>query len=361
MSSSPSFASAMRDRDSSLLPALRRFAHCTQCALAALALLSPAIAFAQAPPAADSILVSSRPNQNYGSSSILAVQNGVTSLIQFNLSGIPANASLQKASLRLYVDAVQTPGAFDVYPVESAWTENQVNFQNAPALGASATGGKPLTISRAAQNDFVLVDITTLVQQWINGETPNNGLALALIGTTGCFSFDSKESIFTSHEPELEVVLNSIPGPQGPQGTLGPAGPQGTAGPQGPAGPQGTPGLQGPAGLPGPAGAPGPSGPPGLQGPQGSPGFSGYNQVLNPAVLDNGFDQITVVATCPGFQVVVGGGCDALFGSAAVGFTIPPTIYKSTPSGRNTYTCLFQGGTGLNMSVAAVALCANAQ
>ncbi len=352
MSTSPSFASAIPDRDSSLLPALRRFLRRTPRALVATALLSPAIALAQAPPAADSILVSSRPNQNYGSSTVLAVQNGVTSLIQFNLSGIPANASLQKASLRLYVDAVQTSGAFDVFPVNSPWTENQVNFQNAPTLGASATGGKPLTISRASQNDFVLVDITTLVQEWVNGETPNNGLALALSGTTGCFSFDSKESIFTSHEPELEVVLNSIPGPQGPQGSPGSAGPQGLPGPQGPAGPQGTPGLQGPAGAPGPAGPPGP---------QGTPGFSGYNQVLNPAVLDNGFDQITVVATCPAFQVVVGGGCDALFGSAAIGGTVPPTIYKSTPSGSNTYTCLFEGGTGLNMSVAAVALCANAQ
>jgi len=359
MSRSPLFAAAIPGRrDFSLLP---WFECCTPRVLVALALLSPAIALSQAPPAADSILVSSKPNQNFGSSSILAVQNGVTSLIQFNLSGIPANASLQKASLRLYVDAVQAPGAFDVYPVESAWTENQVNFQNAPALGASATGGKPLTITRAAQNDFVLVDITALVQEWINGETANNGMALALSGTTGCFSFDSKESIFTSHEPELEVVLNSIPGPQGPQGLQGPPGPQGAPGLQGPAGAQGPAGPQGTPGLQGPAGTPGPAGPLGLQGPQGAPGFSGYNQVLNTGVLDNGFDQITVVATCLGSQVVVGGGCDALFGSAAVGFTVPPTIFKSTPSGRNTYTCLFNGGTGLNMSVAAVALCANAQ
>jgi hypothetical protein len=236
-----------------------------------------------------------------------------------------------------------------VYAVDSAWLESQVNFQNGPALGTSATAAKPLSITRATQNQFVLVDVTALVQEWINGETPNNGVALALMGTTGSFSFDSKESLFTSHEPELELVLNTTPGAQGPQG------------PQGPTGSQGTPGIQGPAGPPGATGLPGPAGPAGAQGPGGTPGFSGYNQVLNTGVLGNAFEQITVVATCPAFQVVTGGGCDALFGSPATGNTYPPTIYKSTPSGPNTYTCLFTGGTGINMSVAAVALCATAQ
>jgi hypothetical protein len=85
------------------------------------------------------------------------------------------------------------------------------------------------------------------------------------------------------------------------------------------------------------------------------------NQVLNTSILSSGFSQISLTATCLGNQVVIGGGCDALFGSAAIGFTVPPTIYKSTPSGPNTYNCLFNGGTGLNMPVAAVAICANAQ
>ena len=205
----------------------------TRHAPAVLVLLACAVAVAQAPPSADTMIVSSKPSQNFGSNSILAVQKGVNSLIQFNLAGVPANATLQRASLRLYVDAVATPGSFDVYALENAWSESQVNFQNGPALGASVTGGKPLSITRATQNQFILVDITALAQEWINGGTPNNGLALALTGTTGCFSFDSKESLFTSHEPELELVLNTTPGPQGAAGPQGPPGVQGPAGPQG--------------------------------------------------------------------------------------------------------------------------------
>lgn len=296
----------------------------------------PAFSVAQVPPSADSMIVSGHPAQNFGESGILAVQNGITSLIQFNLAGVPANVTLQKATLRLYVDAVVAPGAFDVFPLTAPWTENQVNFQNAPSLGVSATGGNPVTIARTSQNNFVLVDITTVAQEWINGETPNNGIAIALSGTTGSFSFDSKEALLTSHEPELELVLNTTPGPQGPQGI------QGTQGPAGPQGPQG------PGGLPGP------------QGPQGVPGLSGVQQILGVSFVPNGFEQALVTATCPANQVVIGGGCDSLYGLPQAGGYIPPGINKSTPNG-NSYVCLFNGGGGINMPVAAVAICANAQ
>ena len=130
--------------------------------------------------------------------------------------------------------------------------------------------------------------------------------------------------------------------------TIGAVGPQGPAGLNGPQGPQGTAGPAGPMGLPG------------LPGPQGPPGLSATSNaflVLNPATLDNGFDQISVTASCPVGKVVLGGGCDALFGQASEAGTFPPTIAKATPSSNNTFVCLFQGGTGINMPVAAVAVC----
>ncbi len=63
--------------------------------------------FAQSsPPAADTFVSSSFAKTNFGSSIALVVQNGATTLVQFNLAGVPAGATLTKASLRLYVDAV---------------------------------------------------------------------------------------------------------------------------------------------------------------------------------------------------------------------------------------------------------------
>jgi hypothetical protein len=341
-------------------------------------------ASAQAAPSADTFVSSSAPAKNFGSQPLLAVQSGTSSYIRFNLSGLPSGATVTTATVRLFVDAVSQAGSFDVYEIDQPWSENSLTFNTAPSLGVSASGGKPVTVSKSTLNQFVLVDITPLVQGWLTGTVPNNGVAIAIAGGAGSFGFDSKESEYTSHEPELEVTFSGVAGPagaQGPQGTAGTQGPagltgaQGPQGPSGPAGPQGAPGLtgaqgvpgspgaQGPQGLPGPQGSPGaigPPGPQGAQGPGGTPGLSGLNQVLLTATVPNAFSSQYTTAYCPAGQTVISGGCDAAFGYSNPVPYVPPTIVKSTPSG-NSYVCLFSGGGGINMPVAAVAVCANAQ
>lgn len=213
-------------------------------------------ALAQSPPSADTFIFSSTPRINYGAWPMLDVQHGATSYIQFNLSALPQNAVVTSAYLRLYVDAVAAPGSFDVYQVNSAWQESSLDYSNAPTPGASATGGDATAITAASMNQFVLVNVTSLAQQWVSGAVPNNGVALMLTTPNGEFAFDSKESLLTSHEPELEITLEGSAGPQGAQGLQGPAGPQG------PPGPQGVPGIPGIPGAAGPQGPQGPQGPP---------------------------------------------------------------------------------------------------
>lgn len=249
------------------------------CVLTLLLLLFSVSLLAQAPPSADTYASSTFAKTNFGSSIALVVGPGTTSYIQFNLAGIPAGASISKATLRLYVDAVAAKGSFDVYEMDAPWSENTLTYSTPPpALGASATGGHPVAITGASFNQFVLVDVTALAQGWLNGSIPNHGLAISLTSAAGSFAFDSKESLLTSHSPELEIVLNGpagapgLAGPQGPAGIPGPAGPQGPGGIPGPAGPQGIAGVvgpQGPAGIPGPVGLPGPQGPSGFPGPAG--------------------------------------------------------------------------------------------
>src|SRR5260370_40428254 len=94
---------------------------CTTCA-----------ASAQAPPPADTFVSSSAPQSNFGSQPLLAVQAGTTSYVQFNLTGLPAGATVSKATLRLYVDVSTQAGSFDVYEIDSPWSENSMNFNNAP-------------------------------------------------------------------------------------------------------------------------------------------------------------------------------------------------------------------------------------
>jgi len=161
---------------------------------------------AQAPPSADAFVTNTQPAGNFGSSVLLPVQPGTTSYIQLNLAALPANASIAKATLRLYVNAVAAPGSFDVYQVNSGWSEKGISFNNAPSLGPSATGGHQVQVTTDSLNQFILIDITPLAQSWMNGSVPNYGIALALSSVIGSFSFDSKESSGTSHQPELIVV-----------------------------------------------------------------------------------------------------------------------------------------------------------
>jgi hypothetical protein len=189
----------------------------------ALMVCLPAVTSAQAPASADSFVNSGSPNGNYGDKDTLDIQSARTSLITFDLSPLPTGVGVARATLRLYVDSVNTAGAVDAYPLTASWTESAVTFNTLPALGSLAAG--PTAV--AASGAFVLVDVTALAEGWLDGSIPNHGLALALDGTTGRFSFQSKENV---HPPELDVVLNGPAGPSGPQGPVGPAGPQGPPG-----------------------------------------------------------------------------------------------------------------------------------
>ncbi len=196
------------------------------------ALLSTQSYAQSAPPVANSFTQEMHPSTVYGagaSVSSLTLQTGSNTgniYLQFSLAAIPADATVQKATLQLYVNQVLGAGSFDVYELNSEWNQGTLTYANAPGLGVSATGNHPVAIPAAA-DQFILVDVTPLVQDWVNGVSPNYGMVLSMTTLSGGALFDSKEATLTSHMPELQIVLN---GPAGPQGPMGPAGPPGTSG-----------------------------------------------------------------------------------------------------------------------------------
>ena len=173
---------------------------------------------AQAPPSADTFVSSTYSKTNFGAVGSLNVGGGSTSYVQFNLSGIPIGATVTKATLRLYVDLVISNGTFDVYQVNKSWGESTLTYNNQPLpLGTSATGGHPVSVSSSSFSQFLLIDVTSLVQGWVGGTIPNYGVALALpSGSAANFYLDSKESLLTANGPELEIALAGAAGPQGP-------------------------------------------------------------------------------------------------------------------------------------------------
>jgi hypothetical protein len=255
-----------------------------------LAILSAGVAHAtEGVVVGDAYVNSAHPTTNYGNLSNLYVNSNGTTLIQFDLSALPAGTTASQigaASLKLYVNRINTSGLVNIAPVSSAWSESSVTFAAMPTPGSTVASFTP-----AVAQQFIVVDVTSLVQSWLNG-TANNGIALTT--TSGDVVFDSKENDETSHVAHLDITVVSqgpagATGPQGPAGpqgatgttgAQGPAGPQGatgTTGAQGPAGPQGNPGTtgaQGPAGSQGPTGPTGATGPAGPTGPQGPVGTS---------------------------------------------------------------------------------------
>jgi hypothetical protein len=120
---------------------------------------------------------------------------------------------VQKAVLRLWVFGVVTPGTVEVVPVVAPWQEGTIAGDTSPILGT------PVASFPVASGDtlhFVDVDVTGLVSDWARGLQDNHGLALRAASASVNVVFDTKESIVTSHAPELEVVLASA-GPQAPR------------------------------------------------------------------------------------------------------------------------------------------------
>jgi len=134
----------------------------------------------QAQVSAAAYINNARPTANNGGAVVLPVQSGVTSYLQFDLSALPHTGCIAKARLRLYVNAVVSPGMLEVLEVGSGWNENVITQANGPSLGASVTGSQPISISAANLNTSIEVDVTDLVQRWIGGKTPNNGIVLRL-------------------------------------------------------------------------------------------------------------------------------------------------------------------------------------
>jgi hypothetical protein len=155
-----------------------------------------------------------------------------TAYIKFQLpASLPPTvtaANVTKATLKLYLSLGTNPsGTINIYPVASAWTESALSASSPPALSSMpfVTG-----LAVGSSDSYLVVDVTKLVQDWLNGSSnggfANDGIALVAGTSSSYVVFDSKEGIVTSHEPRLEIVLaNDGPqGPPGPQGPIGPAG-----------------------------------------------------------------------------------------------------------------------------------------
>lgn len=118
----------------------------------------------------DASTLSSTPNVNYGTSAQLLVSGGPTtgnSYIRFDLSSLPAGTTgsgVSKATLTLYVNAVNLLGSFDVMRVTSSWSESTITSRRKPRqqvwaakkYGGMEVSNAKLTLTASACESVVL-------------------------------------------------------------------------------------------------------------------------------------------------------------------------------------------------------------
>ena len=183
----------------------------TMVAVLVLLTLGSLIAFGQNTPSDDAYTNTAAPTTNYGTATTLGVVSATeTTFFRFDLSSIPTgytSANVAKASLKLYVNAVTTAGSFNVDFVNGSWSEKTITASLSPALGTTIAASVPL--AKTNTHDYILVDVTSAVGEWLNGTQANDGLALVPNSPLNA-SFDSKENSTQSHPPELDVVLTSL-------------------------------------------------------------------------------------------------------------------------------------------------------
>lgn len=170
------------------------------------------------------------PTNNFGGLPQLQVGASATALLRFSLADLPAgttDATIQRATLRLFVNRLTTAGNIQFRGVDDTWSEKTVTYAAMPRWTGTLVG--PITVESA--NGFVSFDVTAALRDAVRRGYAVFGGGLVSYGAE--VFFDSKESTSTSQPAQLDIQLT---GPQGPQG------PQGIQGPQGVPGPKGDPG-----------------------------------------------------------------------------------------------------------------------
>lgn len=149
---------------------------------------------------ADSYVQQNSKNTNYGTSTSLILvgdqnksKESIGYLLFQGINTIPAGATIQSATLRLY--HYQMSGAavaVNAYKISSAWTETGVTWSNQPSVIWTI-------LSSTTANDSIgwkTWDVTPLVQEWVDAISANNGIALDEPNVVGTYlpAFYSREN-----------------------------------------------------------------------------------------------------------------------------------------------------------------------
>jgi uncharacterized repeat protein (TIGR01451 family) len=178
-------------------------------------------------PVADAAVFQSVPDTNYGSRAYMYAgydHSGCNlysgkvarSLVRFDLSSIPAGASISDAKLHLrltgwcYYVGHSQPRTVTIYRADAGWSESSVTWNNKPGCAESYASASVSVTSRGWHS----FDMTNLVRGWVNGSFSNYGLMVRAPETSGSefalLEFATHDYYGTTYDPYLEVTYVGV-------------------------------------------------------------------------------------------------------------------------------------------------------
>jgi hypothetical protein len=144
--------------------------------------------FVQVTPTDDVYISQFFPNKNFGKLTTLLTgkylqsNDAYRSLLKFDLAGaVPPGSIILDAVLKLLVyrkDKTNTqllPQTVNVYANASNFSQSTVTWNNAPELNPTRYS---INIEDSDVNNFISIDITSIVISWFHNIVPNNGITL---------------------------------------------------------------------------------------------------------------------------------------------------------------------------------------
>ena len=160
------------------------------------------------PSIADTYVNQAATGNNYGTATTMYVQARTAqarrTLVQFDVSSVPAGSVVNSATLELYATAVTGGLTLNAHRITGTWTETGVTWANQPAYNSTADA----SIAGGTGAGWRIWNVAAVVQQWVDG-TANYGLVVKASTETGLsattYTFASKEYATTTYRPILRI------------------------------------------------------------------------------------------------------------------------------------------------------------
>ena len=143
----------------------------------------------------DAFIHTVHPDMNFGDLVWLTINNAGTDhgLIEFDVSTVPSNATINSATLELLEDGNCSfnTNSIEVHTNEGPWSESSVTWNSAPTYG-------PLLVTNTGEGagsvcEWLVFDVTAIVQDWVDGTGTNYGFRI-----TGPSNGDVVKNILSS-------------------------------------------------------------------------------------------------------------------------------------------------------------------